>query len=103
MNKTRKPPRRKPLTVTLPPTLMYRFTEVHGKTIESIKLYLELDDTSLSIFFTDKTQLNFDLEPGLTVRTDLSNWKTGNGHTIKTWPPMHGRSVWIKEPHLQKR
>jgi hypothetical protein len=98
MKKTRKPRRKKPPIITIPPTRMVEFPEVKGKTIEAIKLYLETDDTSLSLVFADKTLLNFDLDPGLTVRTDLSDWKTGDYREIKSWPPLHRRSSWIEDP-----
>jgi hypothetical protein len=103
MKQPRKPRRKKPATITLPPTRMFQFPEVKGKTIEAIKLYLEVDDTSLSLVFTDKTHLNFDLEPGLTVRTDLSDWKTHNYQGIKIWPRLERRSYWIEEPGLEER
>jgi hypothetical protein len=98
MKKTRKPRRKKPPVITIPSTRMVEFPEVKGKTIEAIKLFLETDDTSLSLVFADKTHLSFDLEPGLTVRTDLSDWKTRNYRGIKTWPPLHRRSGWIEDP-----
>ncbi len=94
MKKTRKPRRKRTPTVTIPPTRVVEFPEVKGKTIEELKLYLEVDDTSLSVLFSDKTHLYMDLEPGLTVRTDLSDWKTGNGRRIKAWPPLYRASFW---------
>ena len=89
--------RKKPPTVTLPPTRKYEFPQVKGKVIEAVKLYLEDDDTSLSLIFADKTHLWFDLEPGLTVRSEFSDWKTGNWRPIKSWPPRHRRSSWADE------
>jgi hypothetical protein len=97
MKKTRKPRRKRPPVIALPPTRMVEFPEVKGKTIEALKLYLETGDTSLSLVFADKTHLLFDLEPGLTVRTDLSDWKTRNYREIKTWPPLHRSSDWIED------
>jgi hypothetical protein len=78
--------------------MAFEFPEVKGKTIVALKLYLEDDDTSISLAFDDKTHLYFDLEPGLTVRADLSDWKTHNWHPIKSWPPLHRRSSWVEEP-----
>ncbi len=74
------------------------FPEVAGKTIEYIKLYLRVDDSSLSMAFTDKTHLTFDLEPGLTVRADYADMKTGNWRGIKRWPRYHSDSFWLSEP-----
>ena len=98
MKKTKKPRRRRPITVTLPPSRVAEFPEVKGKTIEELKLFLEVDDTTVALFFTDKTYLSFDLEPNLTVRADLSDWKTKNYRLIKKWRPMHRKSVWDKWP-----
>lgn len=70
------------------------FPEVKGKTIEELKLYLRNDDTCLSIFFADKTLLHFDLEPRITVRTDLSDWKTHNWRPIKRWPVRTTETSW---------
>ena len=74
------------------------FPEAQGKTIESIKLYLHLDDSALSLAFTDKTHLNFDIEPGLTVRAAYADVKTGNWRDLKRWPRYHSDSVWFGEP-----
>jgi hypothetical protein len=79
------------------------FPEVKGKTIEAVKLYLYVDDCSLSLLFTDKTHLYLDLEAGLTVRAAHSDWKTGNGRPIKCWPPFHRDSFWFEEPCPQER
>jgi hypothetical protein len=95
--KTRKPRRKKPPPITLPPRRMVEFPEVKGKTLEAVKLYLENDDTSLSLVFSDKTHLYLDLEPGLTVRADLSDWKTHNWRPIKSWPPFQRASAWAED------
>ncbi len=96
MKKTRKPGRKKLPAITLPPSRMVEFPEVKGKTLEALKLYLENDDTSLSLAFSDKTHLYLDLEPGLTVRADLSDWKTHNWRPIKSWPPFQRASAWTE-------
>ena len=74
------------------------FPEARGKTIEAIKLYLRVDDSSLSLVFTDKTHLSFDLEPGLTVRAEQADMKTGNWRSLKHWPRYHSDSFWFEEP-----
>ena len=95
--KTRKLQRKKQPSVSLPPRRMVEFPEVKGKTLEAVKLYLENDDTSLCLVFSDKTHLYLDLEPGLTVRADLSDWKTRNWRGIKSWPPFQRASAWTEE------
>jgi hypothetical protein len=96
MKKTRKPWRKRPVSVTIPPSRVAEFPEVKGKTIAELKLHLELDDTSLALLFTDKTYLSFDLEPNLTIRADLSDWKTHNYRRIKRWRPLQRKSSWDK-------
>ncbi len=95
--KARKPRRKKPPAITIPPTRMVEFPEVKGKTVEALRLYLENDDTSLSLVFSDKTHLYLDLEPGLTVRADLSDWKTHNWRPIKSWPAFRRASSWTED------
>jgi hypothetical protein len=102
MKKTKKPRRRKrPVTVYLPPTRVTDFPEVKGKTIEDLKLYPD-DDTTLQLRFTDRTDLSFDLEPGLTVRTFLYDAKVENALPTKIWPPLQRASSWVKEPAEKK-
>jgi hypothetical protein len=95
--KTRKPRRKEPPLITFPPRRMVEFPEVKGKTLEAVKLYLVDDDTSLSLVFSDKTHLYLDLEPGLTVRADYSDWKTHNWRPIKSWPPFQRVSAWAED------
>lgn len=91
----RKPkPRKQSPLADIKRTGLLSFPEVKGKTIEELKLYLRNDDTCLSIFFADKTLLHFDLEPRITVRTDLSDWKTHNWRPIRRWPPMTTEATW---------
>jgi hypothetical protein len=100
MKKTKKKTkarRKKTAAHALPPRRKMEFPEVKGKTIESFKLYLENDDISIGITFSDKTHLYLDMEPRLTVRADLSDWKTENWRPIKSWPPQHSRSAWTED------
>lgn len=91
----RKPkPRKKSPPATIEYSDQLTFPEVKGKSIEELKLYLSADDTSLSILFADKTLLHFDLEPRITVRADLSDWKTHNWRRIKRWLPLTTETAW---------
>jgi hypothetical protein len=74
------------------------FPEAQGKTIEELKLFLASDEASVCLSFSDKTYLQFDFEPGVTVRTDYSDWTTHNWRPIKRWPPLHSPSSWAREP-----
>ncbi len=73
------------------------FPQVKGKTVEEVKLYLHDDDTSISMYFADKTHLNFALEPRLTVRTSLADFTTGDWSGMKTWPAMMSESSYIDD------
>src|SRR5262245_680650 len=83
-------------TVTIPQREKVDFPEVKGKTLESVQLSLGLDDSGISLSFQDRTHLEFSIEPIYTVRTEFSNWKTGNGRRIKRWPVFRSESMWVK-------
>jgi hypothetical protein len=96
-------PRKKPQAGTnpsgrIPGNGPVEFPEAQGKTIEELKLFLASDEASVCLSFSDKTYLQFDFEPGVTVRTDYSDWTTHNWRPIKRWPPLHSPSSWAREP-----
>ena len=63
-----------------------QFRETEGKTVEMVELLTAPDYHTISISFRDKTCLHFSIETGFTVRTDYSDWKTGEERTIRKWP-----------------
>ena len=65
-----------------------RFPQAKGKIIESVEFSTELGYHSISVNFTDKTSLNFEIEARFLVETDYSNWKTGNQRIIHRWRPV---------------
>lgn len=65
-----------------------RFPETKGKIIETIEFSTELGYHSVSVNFTDKTCLNFEIEARFLVATDYSNWRTGNQRIIRRWNPV---------------
>jgi len=96
---SKKPPRRRRKTspaVAIPQREKVDFPEVKGKTLESVQLSLGTDDSGVSLSFQDKTHLEFSIEPIYTVRTEYSNWNTGNGRRIKRWPVFRSESMWVK-------
>ena len=44
-----------------------------------------------AVSFLDKTALRFDIQTGLTVLTDYSDWKTGDWRGIKEWPVFRSK------------
>ena len=67
---------------------LLRFPQAKGKIIESIEFSTELGYHSISINFTDKTSLNFEIEARFLVETDYSDWKTGNQRILRRWRPV---------------
>jgi len=65
-----------------------RFPQAKGKIIESVEFSTELGYHCISVNFTDKTCLNFEIESRFLVETDYSNWKTGNQRIIRRWQPV---------------
>lgn len=65
-----------------------RFPQAKGKTVEAVEFSTELGYHCISVNFTDKTCLNFEVEARFTVETDFSKWKTGNQRIIRRWRPV---------------
>jgi hypothetical protein len=62
------------------------FPEAKGKRVESVELLTAPDYHSLTINFKGKTALLFQVETGFTVRTEYSDWKTGEQRIVRKWP-----------------
>jgi hypothetical protein len=73
-----------------------RFPEVKGKVVESVEVDPHVE--AITILFEDKTALSFDLEPRLTVFTEMSDWKTGDWRRIKRWRPVHSEISTVSWP-----
>ena len=67
------------------------FPEVRGKVVERVEISTRLDDCAIGILFQDRTYLSFDLESEISIRPELSDWKTGNYKPLKRWPPLRQR------------
>ena len=64
------------------------FPQMKGRTVEKVELFTSSDDHSIEIRFQDKTLLNFRFELGFTLRAGYLDSKTGDGRTIRRWPPI---------------
>lgn len=65
-----------------------RFPQVKGKTIEGVEFSTELGYHCISVNFSDKTSLSFEIEARFVVEADYSNWKTGNQRVLRSWRPV---------------
>ncbi len=70
----------------------YRFDEFMGKTVDLVEIYCAADYHGMDIRFKDKTVLSFVIEPGFTLETKHSDWKTGNSRPIKQWPLIQSQT-----------
>jgi hypothetical protein len=64
----------------------YRFEEVKGKLIDLVEVFTAGEYHSIDVRFQDKTSLHFVIDPGFTLETQYTDWKTGNWRPIKRWP-----------------
>ena len=69
----REPVKKKKKTPARRPALRecLRYPQVKGKGVDSVELWADPDNHAMTVWFEDRTCLHFDLEPGLTVRTEL--------------------------------
>jgi hypothetical protein len=66
------------------------FREVKGKIVDSVELKPSEHGYGVGIMFQDRTYLSFDVEvePLITIKPELSDWKTGNYKPLKRWPTI---------------
>ncbi|HKV93690.1 MAG TPA: hypothetical protein VJW20_14175 [Candidatus Angelobacter sp.] len=81
---------------TKPRSEFLRFPEVKGKTVDCVEI--DPDVQSITILFSDKTALSFDLDPMLVVFPEMASLKTGNWRSIKRWPECRSKLSMVKWP-----
>jgi len=59
-----------------------------GKTIEKVEFSASVDHHDITIWFTNKTSLNFSIEAGFTLKPEYSDWKSGEQRIVRSWPPL---------------
>lgn len=71
------------------------FPQVKGKVIRAVELGISPGENSVTLYFTDRTALCFDIESCLTVMPEFANIK-GDWKKLKRWPAAHSRTstVW---------
>jgi hypothetical protein len=67
------------------------FHEVKGKIVASVELKPSDHGYSIGIMFEDRTFFSFDveIEPRITIKPELSDWKTKNYRPLKRWRTVH--------------
>jgi hypothetical protein len=66
-----------------------RFPKAKGKIIAEVELSISPDYNVVEIVFTDKTSLNFQIEPCFQVVPETVSWKSGEYKPIKRWRAVH--------------
>lgn len=72
--------------VSLPHTKLFHLRQAKGKVVEKVEFSASPDHHDISIYFKDKTGLNFSIEAGFTLKTEYSDWKSGEQRIIRSWP-----------------
>jgi hypothetical protein len=67
---------------------LVQFSHAQAKVVKDVDFSDEPDGQIISINFWDKTCLNFTIEPGFTLKTDYSDFKTGEQRIIRKWRPI---------------
>jgi len=70
---------------------LVEFSQVKGKTLQSVEFSTSAEVHTITLRFRDKTEMVFDLEPGFTVFPTYADWKTGDWRPIKRWGALRSR------------
>jgi len=70
-------------TFTLPKTHLTHFRELRGKIIEDVIFSDAPDHQDITIKLQDKTALNFSIATGLVLKTEYSDWTTGEQRILR--------------------
>ena len=67
---------------------VFRFRAVQGKTLKAVEFWTYAEGHTIALWFTDKTGLDFHIDPYFMLRPVLSDLKTGNQRIKKRWPGL---------------
>ena len=70
-----------------------RISEVKGKIVENIEIYVTSDHYSVNVNFNDKTAMVFSVEPFVAVSPYYADWTTGERKMLKEWEPIKSISL----------
>jgi hypothetical protein len=79
----KKPKRRRPINKRSNTPIA--FSEMKGRTVEQIEVWLSSDYHCVSIRFQDKTDFTVEIDTRLILNAVHSDWKTGNQRVLKRW------------------
>src|SRR5215813_5561050 len=75
-----------------PHTRFFHFRQAKGKTVEKTEFSASVDHHDITIWFTDKTSLNFSIEAGFTLKTQYSDWNSGEQRIVRSWPLIRSQA-----------
>ena len=70
------------------PSGSVEFASARGKTVEQVYMTAYEDVNSVTLSFTDHTELVVEVDPCLAFSADYSDWTTGNQRVLKRWPRL---------------
>lgn len=86
--KTKKKPKQPTHTLStfiLPKTRLTHFRELKGKIIEDVLFSAAPDHQDITIKLQDKTGLSFSIATGLIMKTEYSDWTSGEQRILRSW------------------
>lgn len=69
-----------------PHTRLFHFPQAKGKIVESVQFSASPNHHDLSIRFKDKSGFNFTIQTGFTLKTEYSDWTSGEQRILRVWP-----------------
>lgn len=69
----------------LPKTRLTHFRELRGKIIEDVLFSAAPDHQDITIKLQDKTGLSFSIATGLILKTEYSDWTSGEQRILRSW------------------
>jgi hypothetical protein len=65
-----------------------QFAQFKGKIVHDIEARITDEGCAIGIMFEDRTYLSFDVDMGVTILPELSDFKTGEYRPLKRWRPI---------------
>lgn len=72
-------------TFILPKTRLTHFRELRGKIIEDVLFSAASDHQDITIKLQDKTGLSFSIATGIILKTEYSDWTSGEQRILRAW------------------
>jgi hypothetical protein len=70
-------------------TRQFPSTQFKGKIVHEVEVRATDEGAAVGILFSDRTYLSFDVDMGVTIFPELSDFKTGEYRPLKRWRPIH--------------